>query len=97
MRIDHRNGTVHFGSQQLETDKIRNHLSMLAKRLAKAATMIDPTPPSSAEGRRKEAIKIAKEELTHEHKRAVARKHLIEKRKEQLEQALMEQVSMAAA
>ncbi|WIA32240.1 hypothetical protein OEZ86_003087 [Tetradesmus obliquus] len=41
MRVDHRNGTLHFGSQQLESDKVRSHLSLLAKRMAKAAAMTD--------------------------------------------------------
>lgn len=40
MRIDHRNGTLLFGAQELESDKVRAHLQLLARRLARAAAMI---------------------------------------------------------
>lgn len=35
VRIDHRNGTLHFGSQALESERIRDHLAQLAQRLSK--------------------------------------------------------------
>ena len=44
VQIDHRNGTVHFGAQQLESEVMRDHLSVLAARLSKALGMIDPAP-----------------------------------------------------
>ena len=92
VRIDHRNGTLHYGSQQLESDKVRNHLALLAKRLAKAGSMMDPEPNAAAEERRHTALKLAREHMASEHRRLVARKQVIEKRKEQQEQLLMEQV-----
>jgi len=91
VRIDHRNGTLHYGSQQLESDKVRNHLALLAKRLAKAGSMMDPEPNAAAEERRHTALKLAREHMASEHRRLVARKQVIEKRKEQQEQLLMEQ------
>ena len=51
--MDHRHGTLHFGSQQLESDKVRTHLSALASHLGKAAAMIDPAaPPETTWGKR---------------------------------------------
>jgi hypothetical protein len=46
VHIDHRNGTLHFGSQQLESDRVRGHLTTLAKRLTKAASMVRRPPPA---------------------------------------------------
>lgn len=50
--IDHRNGTVHFGGQQLESDRIRDHISALARRLTKALHMVQPDPSKDVENRR---------------------------------------------
>lgn len=91
MRIDHRNGTLHFGGQQLESDRVRGHLALLAKRLAKASRMIDPRPASGrAEDARRAALQLCRDHMASEHKRLLARKLLIEKRKEQQEAALLE-------
>jgi hypothetical protein len=40
VRIDHRNGTLRFGSQQIESDRVRGHLATLARRLTKVASMV---------------------------------------------------------
>ncbi|WIA32254.1 hypothetical protein OEZ86_003100 [Tetradesmus obliquus] len=90
MRVDHRNGTLHFGSQQLESDKVRSHLSLLAKRLAKAAAMTDPAPAPAAEQQRAAMLALCRENISKEHSRLLARKQVIEKRKEQAEAAMME-------
>jgi translation initiation factor 3 subunit A len=91
MRIDHRNGTLHFGGQQLESDRVRGHLALLAKRLAKASSMIDPRPAvGRAEEGRRAALALCRDHMASEHKRLLARKLLIEKRKEQQEAALLE-------
>jgi hypothetical protein len=42
--IDHKNGTVHFGGYQLESERMREQIANLAKRLSKVATMIKPGP-----------------------------------------------------
>lgn len=47
VRIDHKNGTVHFGALALESDQLRDNMSTLARRLAKALQIINPTPASS--------------------------------------------------
>ncbi|KAG1677861.1 hypothetical protein FOA52_008625 [Chlamydomonas sp. UWO 241] len=91
VRIDHRHGTLHFGSQQLESDKVRSHLSSLAKHLSNAVGMIDPPAPDAKEARRAAAISAALQRSAEEHKLMNARKIMIEKRKEEQELALMEQ------
>lgn len=101
MRVDHRNGTLHFGSQQVESDKIRGHLSSIAKRLAKAVAMMagpgTEVARSAAEVAQKEAIiKAARETLEGEHLKAVARKMAIERKKEEAERALFEAEQMEA-
>ena len=42
VRLDHRAGTLHFGSQQLESDRVKSHLALLAQRLSKAVQMLAP-------------------------------------------------------
>ncbi|GLI66197.1 hypothetical protein VaNZ11_009962 [Volvox africanus] len=99
MRVDHRNGTLHFGTQQVESDRIRGHVASVAKRLAKAMAMIHllPQPLPAAEAARREAIiRAARDTLEGEHLKAVARKMAIEKKKEEAERALFEAEQMEA-
>ena len=78
VRVDHRNGTLHFGGQQLESEKVRVHLSSLAGRLSKAVVMIDapvvPEEEAARGARRLAAIKHAMEHSNEEHKLMNARK-----------------------
>lgn len=77
MRVDHRNGTLHFGAQHVESDKVRGHLAAVAKRLAKAVAMMSPAPlplPAAEAARREAVIRAARETLEGEHLKAVARK-----------------------
>jgi translation initiation factor 3 subunit A len=76
MRVDHRNGTLHFGSQQLESDKVRAHISLLAKRLAKAAAMTDPAPAPAVEQQRAAVLALCRDNITKEHSRLLARKQV---------------------
>ena len=39
VRIDHRNGTLHFGSQQLENERVRGHMAQLSQRLSKVSSV----------------------------------------------------------
>ncbi|EFJ51612.1 eukaryotic translation initiation factor 3a [Volvox carteri f. nagariensis] len=99
MRVDHRNGTLHFGAQHVESDKIRGHLAAVAKRLAKAMAMIQPSPqplPAVEAARRKAIIRAARDTLEGEHLKAVARKMAIERKKEEAERALFEAEQMEA-
>ena len=52
VRIDHKNGTVHFGAPQLESDQLQDHLSDLSKRLTRALAMTRPERPEDHEARR---------------------------------------------
>jgi hypothetical protein len=77
VRVDHRNGTLHFGAQQLESDKIRGHISLLAKRLAKAATMIEPAAvPAAVAAQKDAALALCREHVAKEHNRLLARKQV---------------------
>jgi len=53
MRIDHKNGTVHFGKLQLESDRLKDNIAVLARRLAKAITIIDAVPSAENEEAKK--------------------------------------------
>ena len=64
VQIDHRNGTVHFGGQQLESDRIRDHISALARRLTKALHMVQPDPSKEIEAKR---LKVRPRTLTSVH------------------------------
>lgn len=74
VHVDHRNGTLHFGRQQLESDRIRNHMSTLAKRLSKVAGMMYPGVSAEREANRATAIQQALDKMQEEHRRANARK-----------------------
>jgi hypothetical protein len=52
VRIDHKNGTLHFGADQLEGDRLRDHIAVMAQRFARALTMIDPNVEPAREQRR---------------------------------------------
>ncbi|EIE20453.1 hypothetical protein COCSUDRAFT_30620 [Coccomyxa subellipsoidea C-169] len=85
VRIDHKVGTVHFGALQLESERLHDNISTLARRLAKALTIINPVPtPSMAEFKTK-ALAHALASAQMENSRARARKVMIEKRKEDAE------------
>eukprot|EP00798_Chlamydomonas_sp_ICE-L_P024015 gene24015-9590_t len=90
VRVDHRNGTLHFGSQQLESERIRGHLAILAMRLGKTIGMVSPDVSVAKATKRATAVKAALECMEADHRRATARKILIEKRKEEQETALLE-------
>ncbi len=50
VRIDHKNNTVHFGALELESERLRDNISVLARRLAHALHTIQPVPtPSKAD------------------------------------------------
>lgn len=77
VRVDHRNGTLHFGAQQLESDKIRNHISLLARRLSKAVTMIEPgAVPATVAAQKEAALALCREHVSKEHSRLLARKQV---------------------
>ncbi|BBN07287.1 translation initiation factor 3 subunit A [Marchantia polymorpha subsp. ruderalis] len=90
VKIDHLNGIVHFGSQDLESDKIKNHLTILAKRLNKALTLIQPPLPVERGAKQTIPVGDLQEKVEKEHKKLLARKVLIERRKEEQERQMLE-------
>lgn len=75
--MDHRNGVLHFGSQQLESDKIKGHIAKLARSLSKAVTMIEPgAVPAAVAAQKVAALAMCREHVSKEHSRLLARKQV---------------------
>nr|KJB26358.1 hypothetical protein B456_004G238100 [Gossypium raimondii] len=88
MKVDHMKGAVLFGNTGLESDKLQDHLAVLAESLNKARAMIYPTPKKAS--KLGEVLPGLGEIVDKEHKRLLARKSIIEKRKEEQERQLLE-------
>ncbi|XP_042381285.1 eukaryotic translation initiation factor 3 subunit A-like [Zingiber officinale] len=87
MKVDHLKGTFHFGNVDIESEKLSDHLCILAVSLNKAWNMI--SPPVNKEyklGIKYNLVEI----IDKEHKRLLARKSIIEKRKEEHERQMLE-------
>lgn len=90
LRLDHRAGTLHFGSSQLTEEKMKSHLSLLAKRMCKATAMINPNAGGEQVAKASSLAAEARSTVEQEHKLAIARKVIIERRKEEQEQRMLE-------
>ncbi|GMI65401.1 eukaryotic translation initiation factor 3A [Hibiscus trionum] len=88
MKVDHMKGVVVFGSMGLESDKLRDHLTLLAESLNKARAMIYPSTNKTS--KLSDVLPGLGEIVDKEHKRLLARKSIIEKRKEEQERQLLE-------
>ncbi|KAL3531838.1 hypothetical protein ACH5RR_005359 [Cinchona calisaya] len=88
MKVDHMKGAVFFGRQNLESDGLRDHLALFAESLSKARVMI--YPPLKKEQKLGDTVSGLAETVQKEHKRLLARKSIIEKRKEEQERQLLE-------
>lgn len=49
-RFDHKHNTVHFGGQEVESDRVRGTIATMARRLTKALAMINPAPAGARHG-----------------------------------------------
>ena len=78
--------------QELESDDLRAHLSLFAESLNKARTMMYPARKSSKIA---EMLPGLADIVDKEHKKLLARKILIERRKEDQERQLLEKVYYA--
>ncbi|CAI5465819.1 unnamed protein product [Closterium sp. Yama58-4] len=92
VRLDFVEGTVKFGADELESDRIRNHLATMARHLDRAVALIRLKSPAPVEEPAEqlppaEEIQAAVEK---EHRRLIARKTLIERRKEEAEREVIE-------
>ncbi|KAK1403588.1 Eukaryotic translation initiation factor 3 subunit A [Heracleum sosnowskyi] len=86
--IDHMKGAVFFGSQGLESEGLRSHLSSFVESMSKVRNLIySPVKKTSKLG---ETLSSLPDVVEKEHKRLLARKSIIEKRKEEQERHLLE-------
>lgn len=76
--------------QGLESDGLRDHLTIFARSLNKVRAMI--YPPANKASKLGEMLAGLGEIVDKEHKRLLARKSIIEKRKEEHERQLIEMV-----
>lgn len=88
MKVDYRKGAIFFGNKSLESEGLRDHLSTFAESLSKARGMI--YPPVKRISKLGETLPDLVEVVEKEHKRLLARKSIIEKRKEEQERQLLE-------
>jgi len=79
-----------FLMQSLESDGLRDHLANFAEQLNKARQMI--YPPDKKPSKLGALLPTLTEVVAKEHKRLLARKSIIEKRKEEQERQLLEMV-----
>lgn len=73
-RFDHKNNTVHFGGQEVESERVRGHIATMAKRLTRALAMINPAPAAEREARRARLVALALETADAENARLTKRK-----------------------
>ncbi|KAL5228760.1 hypothetical protein ABZP36_017025 [Zizania latifolia] len=88
MKVNHLSGAVHFGNTDIESDGLSNHLSVLADSLNEARSLIHP--PVKKPSRLGENLMNLATTVEKEHRRLLARKSIIEKRKEDLERQILE-------
>ncbi|KAL8544735.1 hypothetical protein ACS0TY_005097 [Phlomoides rotata] len=87
MKLDYRQGAIFFGNKSLESEGLRDHLSVFAESLSKSRAMIyHPVKRISKLGQISDLMEVVEKE----HKRLLARKSIIEKRKEEQERHLLE-------
>ncbi|KAE9590973.1 hypothetical protein Lal_00023497 [Lupinus albus] len=88
MKVDHMKNVVVFCKVSLESDGLRDHLANFAEQLNKARQMI--YPPERKPSKLGALLPSLTEIVAKEHKRLLARKSIIEKRKEEQERQLLE-------
>ncbi|CAM0878856.1 unnamed protein product [Alopecurus aequalis] len=88
MKVNHLSGAVHFGNMDIESDGLSSHLSILADSLNKARCLI--YPPVRKPSKIGENLTSLSGVVEKEHRRLLARKSIIEKRKEDHERQILE-------
>ncbi|PKU82417.1 Eukaryotic translation initiation factor 3 subunit A [Dendrobium catenatum] len=88
MVIDHRKGAITFINEDIESDGLCDHLMSLADSLNKARDMIYPLVKKQSKV--SENLYGLAEIVEKEHRRLLARKSIIEKRKEEHERQMLE-------
>ncbi|KAK1326232.1 Eukaryotic translation initiation factor 3 subunit A [Acorus calamus] len=88
MKIDHSRSCIHFGNMDFESDRLRDHLTVLAESLSKVRGLIHPLTKKASKP--DTYILGLADIVDKEHKRLLARKSIIEKRKEEHERQMLE-------
>ncbi|KAG5410790.1 hypothetical protein IGI04_007109 [Brassica rapa subsp. trilocularis] len=88
MKVDHMKGVVIFGNLGIESDGLKDHLAVFAECLSKVRAMLYPVP--SKESKLGGILPNLADTVEKEHKRLLARKSIIEKRKEDQERQQLE-------
>ncbi|XP_071733632.1 eukaryotic translation initiation factor 3 subunit A-like [Rutidosis leptorrhynchoides] len=88
MKVDHMKGAIIFGDLGFESDKLQDHLSVLAQNLNKSRSMIYPSQTKAS--KLSAMLPSLADIVDKEHKKLLARKSIIEKRKEEQERHLLE-------
>nr|AIZ68197.1 eukaryotic translation initiation factor 3 subunit A-like protein [Albuca bracteata] len=88
VKVDHRKGAVIFGNEDIESDKVSVHLAVLADSLNKARILM--YPPIKKQSKLGDSLYGLADIVDKEHKRLLARKSIIEKRKEEHERQMLE-------
>lgn len=84
-RLDHSSGTVVFGDDLAEEERIRKQLSVLSKRLYRALKIVNPNMNTGSLPDREDFFSKVRDHMDEEHHQALSRKDTIEKRKEMYE------------
>nr|GEX75108.1 eukaryotic translation initiation factor 3 subunit A-like [Tanacetum cinerariifolium] len=88
LKVDHMKGAVIFGDLGFESDHLHGHLSDFAVNLSKSRSMINASAKKVS--KLSDTLPSLDEIVEKEHKRLLARKSIIEKRKEEQERHLVE-------
>ncbi|CAI9760741.1 unnamed protein product [Fraxinus pennsylvanica] len=88
MKMNYMKGSIIFGNKNIESEGLRDHLATFAESLSRARIMI--YPPVKSASKLGETRSGLVEVVEKEHKRLLARKSIIEKRKEEQERQLLE-------
>lgn len=100
VRIDHRASCLRFGDlcggAQLESDTMRSQLTILSKQLSNVCNVISPPDSESVDKERQALYMKVRASIDKEHGEMLARKELIEKRKEETERQLQEKAKEEA-
>ncbi|XP_022869549.1 eukaryotic translation initiation factor 3 subunit A isoform X3 [Olea europaea var. sylvestris] len=83
MKMNYMKGSIIFGNKNVESEGLRDHLATFAESVSRARIMI--YPPVKSTSKLGETLSDLVEVVEKEHKRLLARKSIIEKRKEEQE------------
>ncbi|CAN6860097.1 unnamed protein product [Brassica oleracea] len=88
MKVDHMKGVVIFGNLGIESDGLKDHLAVFAESLNKVRALLYPVPSKAS--KLGGIVPNLADTVEKEHKRLLARKSIIEKRKEDQERQQLE-------